>query len=491
MNNCCDLLVVGGGINGTGIARDAAGRGLSVVLVEKDDLAARTSSASSKLIHGGLRYLERLDFKLVRESIAERERLLRAAPHIVRPLEFIVPLGPGTRPAWMIRAGLFIYDHLGGRGMLPGARPVRVEGSQLGEGLSDPGVKAYSYWDARVQDSRLVMLNATDAAEHGATILTRTELVEARRDAGTWAARVRGADGNRTISARALVNAAGPWADELLGRIEGTRRTRKVRLVKGSHIVVPRLYDGDHAFLLQNPDGRVIFAIPFEQRFTLVGTTDVELSGPIGATAIENEEIEYLLNGLSGYFARPVSRGDIVWTYSGVRALVDDGVSDPSKVTRDYVLDLDARDKAPLLNVFGGKITTYRHLAEQALDSLARYFPAARPAWTENASLPGGDIPTGDVESYSRRLAERHIALPPPLLARFAEAYGTRTERLLDGVQSSADLGEHFGGGLYAREVDYLVANEWARTAEDVLFRRTKLGLHLSPEAADRLNTYL
>jgi glycerol-3-phosphate dehydrogenase len=486
-----DLLIVGGGINGAGIARDAAGRGLSVILVEKDDLAAHTSSASSKLIHGGLRYLEQFQLKLVRESLAERERLLRAAPHIVRPLEFVLPLGPFTRPAWMIRAGLFVYDRLGGGGLLPGARTVRLDPEQVGQGLRAGTAKAFSYWDARVQDSRLVVLNAIDAAERGAMILTRTELLEARREQRLWIARVRGPAGDRTLSARALVNAAGPWAAQLFDRLDRPK-CRRVRLVKGSHIVVPRLYRGDHAFLLQNPDRRVVFAIPFEERFALVGTTDVEWTGPPAVPMISEQEIAYLLETIGRYFTAVVSRDDIVWNYSGIRALVDDGASDPSKLTRDYALNLDApRNQAPLLSVFGGKITTYRGLAEQVLDRLSALFPRAGRAWTEQAVLPGGDIPNLDVGAYAARLAKTHEALPSELAGRLARTYGTRAERLLDGVRAPADLGEHFGAGLYAREVDYLVASEWARTAQDILFRRTKLGLHAGPETVDRLNAYL
>jgi glycerol-3-phosphate dehydrogenase len=462
------------------------------MLVEKDDLAAHTSSASSKLIHGGLRYLEQFDYKLVRQSLAERERLLRAAPHIVRPLEFVLPLTPFSRPRWIIRAGLFLYDHLAGGGILPKARGVRLDKDERGAGLKQGATNAFVYWDAKVQDSRLVVLNAIDAAERGAAILTRTELVEARRDGAAWTARLGCPGGERTVRARALVNAAGPWAAEVIDRIHGARTGRAVRLVKGSHIVVPRLYAGEHAFLLQNPDGRVLFAIPFEDRFTLVGTTDVEWRGSMARPAIGDDEIEYLLETLRRYFTSGVSQADIVWSYSGVRALVDDGAPDPSKVTRDHVLELDGGDgRAPLLNVFGGKITTYRHLAEQALDRLAHVFPAAGPAWTKCVSLPGGDLPDLDVEAYSAPLRQAFPNLPPDLLARLARTYGTRTERLLGDVRSLEDLGQHFGDGLYAREVDYLVAIEWARTAEDVLFRRTKLGLHVRAETVDRLSAYL
>jgi len=481
-----DLLIVGGGINGVGIARDAAGRGLSVLLVEKDDLAAHTSSASTKLIHGGLRYLEQLDFKLVRESLAERERLLRAAPHIVRPLQFVVPLKGSSRPAWMLRAGLYLYDHLARRTMLPGGRAVRLEDVGLRPGMD----RALSYWDCRVQDSRLVVLNAMDAAERAATIMTRTELLEAHRDADAWIARLRASEGERYVRARVLVNAAGPWAGQLFDRIAGVEPRRRVRLVKGSHIVLPRLYAGDHAFLLQNPDGRAVFAIPFEERFTLVGTTDVEWTGPPGAPTIAPDETDYLLASIARYFSAPATSGDVVWSYSGVRALCDDGRSDPSKVTRDYALDLDASG-APLLSVIGGKITTHRRLAEEAVDRMAPFFPSAGRSWTEEALLPGGDIGELDPDAYARRLCEKHASLPAELLARYARTYGTRTERLLESVTSIGDLGEHFGGGLYAREVDYLVSNEWARSAEDILFRRTKLGLHVSRQDADRLEAAL
>jgi glycerol-3-phosphate dehydrogenase len=479
-----DLLVVGGGINGCGIARDAAGRGLSVVLVEKDDLAGHTSSASSKLVHGGLRYLEELDFRLVRESLAERERLRRAGPHIVRPLEFIIPAGSGARPEWMLRAGLFLYDHLGGRSTLPRSRAVH-----LGDGAlrADRGL---SYWDCRVDDSRLVILNAIDARERGATILIRTELLEARREDAHWLVRIRSLEGECSVRARALVNAAGPWAAEMFGRIAGARPRHRLRLVKGSHIVVPRLYRGEHAFLLQNPDGRVVFAIPFEDQFTLIGTTDVEWHGPAGASAISDEEKSYLLGTIARYFTVPVSADNIVWSYSGIRALCDDGASNPSRVSRDYVLELDSSG-APLLSVFGGKITTFRRLSERVLETLAPFFPAMRAAWTWTAVLPGGDIPELDVKRCATALAARYPLIPAELVRRLSRTYGTRAERLLGGVRVEADLGEEIGGGLYAREVDYLVSEEWARTAEDVLFRRTKIGLHLSKETGDRLARYM
>ena len=485
-----DLLIVGGGINGAGIARDAAGRGLSVMLVEKDDLAAHTSSASSKLIHGGLRYLEHFELKLVRESLAERECLLRAAPHIIEPLEFILPLTHSKRPAWMIRAGLFLYDHLGGRELLRGTRSVRLDQGAVGEALKPGNPRAFSYFDCRAQDSRLVVLNAIDAKERGATILTRTELVEARREPNRWVGTIRGKAGDEVVHARALVNAAGPFAAALFDRLGGVERRPDIRLIKGSHIVLPSLYSGAHAFLLQNPDRRVVFAIPFEEKFTLVGTTDVEWTGPPDQPAISEEEIDYLLATVSRYFSTGASRAEIVWSYSGIRALHDDGSADPSKVARDYVLELDDAG-APLLSVFGGKITTYRRLAEKALGRLAKVLPGAGGAWTMDAVLPGGDIAGLDPDRYARELADRHRDLPAELVARLARTYGTRAEDMLKDARSVFDLGEHFGAGLYALEVDHLVANEWARTAEDVLFRRTKLGLHMAPDGVDRLTAYL
>jgi glycerol-3-phosphate dehydrogenase len=386
----------------------------------------------------------------------------------------------------MLRAGLLLYDHLAERRLLPASRSLRLDRNPLGKGLKPGFRRGLTYWDCKVQDSRLVVLNALDAAERGATILTRTELVEAHREGQHWIAAV----GDRSVRARILVNAAGPWVASLFDRLTGAQRRQSVRLVKGSHIVVPRLYDGDHAFILQNTDGRVVFAIPFEERFTLVGTTEVELQGPAAEPAISDEEVTYLLAVIDRHLNRNVGREDLVWTYSGVRALIGDGSSDPSRVTRDYVLELDD-DGAPLLSVFGGKLTTYRKLAERAVDRIARLLPGTSGAWTERAFLPGGDIPRHDLRDYALGLAEKFPALDPALLSRLSNAYGTRTERLLEGVRTSEDLGEHFGGGLHAREVDYLVANEWAQTAEDILFRRSKLGLHVDSSATGRLTFYL
>ena len=485
-----DLLIVGGGINGAGIARDAAGRGLSVMLIEKDDLAAHTSSASSKLVHGGLRYLEQYGFKLVRESLDERERLLRAAPHIVRPLQFVVPMANSPRAAWKVRAGLLLYDRLGRRKIIPASRPVRLDRGPFGEGLKPGDPRAFAYWDCRVQDSRLVVLNAMDAAERGAAIRSRTELVRARREGDLWSARIRAPGHEQTVRARVLVNAAGPWAPDLFEQMTGSAQKLQTRLVKGSHIVLPRLYSGKHAFLLQNKDGRVVFAMPFEGKFTLVGTTDVDCAGPADDPTISGAETDYLLATVHATFEAPVSPADIKWSYSGIRTLVDDGTDDPSKAGRDYALDLDANG-SPLLSVFGGKLTTYRHLAEKALDRLARHFPNAKRAWTDGAVLPGGDIPMLEPDRFERELVSANSGLPEDLLIRLARTYGSRTERLLAGAASVAVLGEHFGAGLYAREVDYLVENEWARTAEDILFRRTKLGLQAPPDTADRLDAYL
>ena len=481
-----DLLIVGGGINGAGIARDAAGRGLSVMLVEKDDLASHTSSASSKLIHGGLRYLEQFDLKLVRESLQERERLLRAAPHIVRPLQFVLPLTEASRPSWMIRTGLFLYDHLATRNLLPGSRSIRLDGA-IGDALRASAKSAFTYWDCSVQDSRLVVLNAVDAAARGATIVPRTELIDARREQGMWTAKLGGAEATRIVRARALVNAAGPWVSEILSRLGGVRKRRAVRLIKGSHILLPRLYPGSHAYLLQNADHRIVFAIPFEDKFTLVGTTEVSWSNPSDTPAISGDEVDYLLRTVARNFVTDVTSDDIVWSYSGLRALPDDGSADPSRVTRDYLLDLDVADsEPPLLSVLGGKITTSRRLAERVLERLGPLLGFRDEPWTDGAVLPGGEIPELDLDGYAGELIRLHSGLPEALVARLATTYGTWAEALLD-----SDLGEDLGGGLHTGEADYLVSKEWARSAEDILFRRTKLGLHVPPGTAERLTAYL
>ena len=487
-----DLLIVGGGINGTGIARDGAGRGLSVLLVEQDDLASHTSSASTKLIHGGLRYLEYGEFRLVREALIERERLWAMAPHIIWPLRFVLPQTPSPRPAWIVRLGLFLYDHLGGRERLPGTETVSLAEPQWGSGLKTGGGKAFVYSDCWVEDSRLVALNALDAAERGATIRTRARLVDAVRDADGWTATIETDGARHRVRARAVVNAAGPWVADVLGRAGGGRSNSGVRLVKGSHIVVPRLYEGSHAFMLQNPDRRVVFAIPYERDYTLVGTTDEAWNDAPGRATIGEAETDYILATIARYFERTVARDDVAWSFSGIRPLYDDKAASASAVTRDYVLDLDAGEgRAPLLSVFGGKITTYRKLAEHALRDLAPVLPGTGVAWTAGAPLPGGDMPGADFDRFLEELGRRYPWVPAGLLRRLARAYGTRVTVMLGKATAMEDLGTPLGGDLYSAEVDYMVAHEFARTAEDVLWRRSKLGLHVPPGTVERLDTYL
>jgi glycerol-3-phosphate dehydrogenase len=456
-----DLLIVGGGINGAAVARDSAIRGARVLLVERDDLAGHTSSASSKLIHGGLRYLEYGEFRLVREALREREILLRTAPHIVRPLRFILPQSPGMRPFWMLRAGLYLYDLFSLRGSLGHSRRVSAREQAVRAPLADPRRRLLSYWDAWVDDSRLTILNAVDAAEHGAEILTRTEFVSARRGEGVWTATL---SGGRTVGAKAIVNAAGAWVGDVLGRLSAPSESR-VRLIKGSHIVVPRLWEGDHAYILQQPDGRVVFALPFGG-FTLVGTTDIPIDSA-QSPAIDEEERRYLCEAIDRYFARQLVPADIVWSYSGVRALHDDGAADAKAVTRDYHLELDGERR--LLSVFGGKITTARALAEEALDRLG-VDGRRSTAWT---ALPGGAL----APAFLDWLGHVGAWIPQPLLARLSRAYGTRMRDIVGTATSLGELGRHHGAGLYEAELRYLIAHEFARTAEDVLWRRTKLGL--------------
>ncbi|MDR6626240.1 glycerol-3-phosphate dehydrogenase [Caulobacter segnis] len=488
-----DLLVVGGGVNGAGIARDAAGRGLSVLLVEQNDLASATSSASTKLVHGGLRYLEYYEFKLVREALEERETLLAMAPHIIWPLRFVLPHAHATRPAWLVRLGLFLYDHLGGRKRLPGSRGLNLKGAPEGAALKPEYGKAFAYSDCWVDDARLVTLNAMDARERGAVVETRTKLVSARRVGALWEARLKPAVGpEHNVRARAIVNAAGPWVSEVLTGALSVKTGSGTRLIKGSHIVVPRLFEGDHAYMLQNPDRRIVFAIPYEDRFTLVGTTDVAWDAPPGPAKISAEEVDYLCESINRYFARPTTPGDVAWSYAGVRPLFDDHADSASAVTRDYVLEVDAPEgEAPVLSVFGGKITTYRHLADQAMNRLAAFFPRADRSWTRGAVLPGGDLPDLDRAALARALRDEFPFLPEDMATRLARSYGTRARKFLAGAKTLADLGEAFGAGLHAAEVDYLVAEEWARTAEDILYRRGKLGLHLPSEGAARLEAYL
>ncbi|HEV7821348.1 MAG TPA: glycerol-3-phosphate dehydrogenase, partial [Burkholderiales bacterium] len=484
------MLVIGGGINGAGIARDAAGRGLSVLLCEQDDLAAHTSSASTKLIHGGLRYLEYFEFGLVRKSLREREVLLRAAPHIIRPLSFVMPHSPGLRPAWLIQAGLLLYDHLGKRELLPASQSVDLRSHAAGQALRPEFTRGFTYADACVDDARLVVLTALDARERGARILTRTRCVSARRYADLWDVKLQpaGAAAELLVRCRALVNAAGPWAMNVLHESLGMSARPHLRLAKGSHIVVRRLFAHDHAYLLQNPDKRILFAIPFERDFTLIGTTDVEYAGDPADASITDTEISYLCEMANRYFAHGISPSDVVWNYSGVRPLLADEKKNLSAVTRDYLLECDATSqRAPLLSVFGGKITTFRRLAEEALALLAPGLPHMKPAWTASAPLPGGDIPDADFEAFLAGFRQSQPWLAESLARRYARAYGTRVHTLLAGARRPADLGEEFGEGLYEAEVDYLIRQEWAQTAEDILWRRTKLGLHVSPATATRL----
>jgi D-erythritol 1-phosphate dehydrogenase len=492
-----DLIVIGGGINGAGIARDAAGRGLKVLLVEQGDLAQATSSASTKLIHGGLRYLEYFEFRLVAEALAEREVLLKIAPHIVWPLEFVLPHERHLRPAWMIRAGLFLYDHLGhrlfrGHSSLPRSRGVALDAQGCGAGLKRDFARGFAYHDCWVDDARLVVLNARSAAAHGAEVATRTRLASARRDGGEWVARLEARAGGREVRAAALVNAAGPWVKQVLGDALGVDIPAKVRLVKGSHIVVPRIHARRHAFILQNPDRRVIFLIPYEREFTLVGTTDVAVGESDFEARISPGEIDYLCAAASRYTERPIAREQVVWSFSGVRPLYDDGSRDPSAVTRDYHLLLDEgpEGRAPLLSVFGGKITTYRRLAEHALAKLSRRFPGTR-AWTHMEALPGGDFEGRSFTEVFDDCVRRHPGLPAPWLARLLRRHGTLAETVIGNAASPAALGTSFGGGLYQREVDYLVEREWAREDDDVLWRRTKCGLHMSAAQRSRVQDYL
>ncbi len=490
-----DLLVIGGGVNGAGIARDAAGRGLSVLLCEQDDLAAATSSASSKLIHGGLRYLEYYRFRFVREALIERETLLGVAPHIIWPLRFVLPWEKGLRPRWMIALGLFLYDWLGPRGRLAGSTRLDLRASPEGAPLAARLATGFSYADCAVDDSRLVVLNALDARERGAEIRTRTRCLSARRELGLWLVTLQDArDGTeRTVAARALVNAAGPWAADVANAVCGLAAGKKLRLVKGSHIVAPRLYEGDHAYILQNPDRRVVFVMPYAEGFSLVGTTEVPFAGDPSKAAIEPSEIAYLCDSVSRYFKTPLAPEAIVHSFSGVRPLYDDKASRDSAVTRDYVFDLDQPSgAAPVLSVLGGKITTYRRLAEAAVEALAPYLGPPRPEpWTKDAPLPGGDIEDGDFDRFLGQLRARRPWLPAPLAMRLARAYGTRVEKILRGARGATDLGEDFGAGLFQAEIDYLIDQEWAMSVEDILWRRSKLGLRLSPAESARVAAYL
>ncbi|EDP66967.1 glycerol-3-phosphate dehydrogenase [alpha proteobacterium BAL199] len=486
-----DVLIIGGGINGAGIARDAAGRGLSVVLAEKGDLASATSSSSTKLVHGGLRYLEHYEFRLVREALKEREVLLRAAPHIIWPLRFVLPHHRGLRPAWLLRLGLFIYDHLGGRALLPGTRMIDLTRSPVGAPLKPEYRLGFEYSDCWVEDTRLVVLNAMDAQERGAEILTRTALVDAKVVDGVWVARLLGPEGERTVRARTVVNAAGPWVADVLGERLGVNTGSSVRLVKGSHIVVPQLYEHDRCYIFQNSDGRIIFSIPYEGAFTLIGTTDEDYQGDPGAAAISDDEIAYLCRLTAEYFQAPVTPADVVWTYSGVRPLYDDGASKAQEATRDYVLEWSESRGAASLSVFGGKITTFRRLAEAAMDHLKRSFPKLGPSWTSTAPLPGGDFEPRGVDAMVGALRERIPDLGHATARRLVRAYGTRVWSVIGKARCVTDLGAAFGADLTEAEVRYLMDDEWAQRADDVVWRRTKLGLRMAKQEIGRLDDWM
>lgn len=487
-----DIAIIGGGVNGCGIARDAAGRGLKVLLAEKSDLAAGTSSASTKLVHGGLRYLEHYEFKMVREALSEREVLLAMAPHIIWPLRFILPHHSALRPAWLIRMGLFLYDHLGGRKVLPGSRSVNLMHVPAGAPLQERFTHAFEYSDCWVDDARLVVLNAMDARARGADIRTRTEAVSARPANGGWQIELEDkAAGTRdTVKARVLVNAAGPWVDEVLNATAGLNGKPRIRLVKGSHIVVPKMFDHDRAYIFQNDDRRIVFAIPYEGDFTLIGTTDVDYKGNPGAVKIDADEITYLTRLASSYFKKSVAPTDVVWSYSGVRPLMDDGATAAQEATRDFVLELDQSRGAPLLNVFGGKITTYRRLSEETIAKLSGLLQTGE-AWTAGSVLPGGDFPVDGAEALINDVQRAAPGVSAPLARRLVRTYGTRARDIVAGVTNASKLGRMFGADLSEREVKYLRDQEWARTADDILWRRTKLGLRLSKDEAQDLAAYL
>jgi glycerol-3-phosphate dehydrogenase len=489
-----DLAIIGGGLTGAGIARDAAGRGLSVVLVEKDDLASHTSSASTKLIHGGLRYLEHYEFRLVAEALAEREVLLRAAPHLIEPLLFVLPHEPHLRPAWMIRTGLFLYDRLAGRMSLPRSSGVKLAADGYGAGLKPRFARGFVYADARVDDARLVVANAIDAKARGADIRVRTRFAGARRADGLWRATLCDEAGEASeVSARAIVNAAGPWVRDVLGELAGVSASAGVRHVKGSHIVVPKVHDAAHAYILQNADNRIVFVIPYQEHYSLIGTTDVPVD-EYAHPAISADETSYLLSLANNYLDRPLGGHDIVWTYSGVRPLYDDGASDPSAVTRDYVLRTEPAApeaaRAPVLSVFGGKITTYRRLAEAVLAALRPFFPSMPGAWTHAATLPGGDLPGGR-EALLADLVRRYQGLPESLLRDLAHRHGSRAPDVLGDARRVEDLGEAFGAHLTEREIDYLQREEWARRPDDILWRRTKCGLPMTARARERVAAFV
>ena len=500
----CDLLVVGGGINGTGIARDAAGRGLSVVLCEKDDLASHTSSASSKLIHGGLRYLEHYEFRLVRKALIEREVLMRLAPHLISPLNFVMPYVSGMRPRWMLRAGLFLYDHLAHREILPSSQSIQLRKHEAGAPLKSTFTSGFMYADAWVDDARLVVLNAMDAAERGAKILTRMTCESIQAVGQQWRAQLVASEGEQSatsamqINARCIVNATGSWAVQFQEINAHHVSSKNLRLIKGSHIVVKRLFDHHHAYIFQHTDGRIVFAIPYERDFTLIGTTDIEYHGDMNQVAITPDEINYLCELSSLYFEKTIKANDVMWSFAGVRPLVDDGAKDAKSITRDYILELDHIGPA-MLHVFGGKVTTYRRLAEDAMSLLAPILKCPTESWTASSTLPGGDIngvkPSNqavhDFDNFVAACQRQYSWLPSVVVKRYAHAYGTRMHQLLKNCTSITDMGEEILGNLYEKEVRYLMAFEFAKNAQDILWRRSKLGLHLPPNAENILDHWV
>ena len=488
-----DLAIIGGGVNGCGIARDAAGRGLDVFLCEQADLAKATSSASTKLFHGGLRYLEYYEFRLVREALIERETLLRAMPHISWPLRFVLPHHSGLRPAWLLRLGLFIYDNLGGRKILPGAKTLDLTTDPAGAPLKPEYRKGFEYSDCWVEDSRLVSLNARDAAQLGAEVAVRTRCVSATRETGLWRLVIESLEtgAKREVLAKGVVNAGGPWVDEVLRGALRRNAPARIRLVRGSHIVTKKLFDHDRCYIFQNADGRIVFAIPYETDFTLIGTTDREHHGSPSEARCTEEEADYLRMAASEYFARPIEAEDVVWTYSGVRPLYDDGAKSATAATRDYVLELDAEQDAPVLNIFGGKITTYRRLAEAALGKLAPHFPNMGRPWTAGAPLPGGDFPVDGAPRLVDEIRAAHPFVDARFALRLVRAYGTDAKEILGDASGFEDLGEHFGWNLTEAEVRWLMDKEWAREADDVLWRRSKIGLRVGDDDKARLEAFM
>jgi len=479
MTQLYDILIIGGGINGTAIARDAAGRGLKVLLCEKDDLASHTSSASTKLIHGGLRYLEYYEFNLVRKALKEREVLLRAAPHIIWPLRFILPYDKGLRPAWFLRLGLFVYDYLGGRKLLPATKTIKLQSGTHKGVLKQHLKKGFEYSDCWVEDARLVTLNAIDAFERGAEVLTRTEVRNVDTLQDIYSAEIVEKGISRTVHAKSIVNAAGPWVEEVLFKINRDEKFSGLRLIKGSHIVTKKLFSGNHSYIFQNSDERIIFAIPYEKNYTLIGTTDIPYEAEVESVQISDEEVRYLCEAASEYFTKPITKKDVVWTYSGVRPLFDDNNENASAITRDYILKVEEFSPgAPFLSVYGGKITTSRVLAEQAIEKLTKYLKPKSGAWTHDASLPGGDISQADFDGFYDELRRIYPSIADSILHHLARAYGTRVHKLLE--LSGFELGQHFGSMLTEAEANYLIRFEWAKTADDVMWRRTKLGLHMS-----------